>query len=244
MMPLGVRFLPPAVLQNWERRLKCLASTKEDASTRIFVCDVLHGISWADARGSHETVPNRTYQIWHSSSFWQEKMPLAVTHYTRDNEGGRRAPTSTSCPLGTLRETVWLSPSAKEELNSAIFPRFTTRRCTENRVSEPHETPKPSQNQYQRGIRAPSYVLPHDGVERNLSLRPSCPTTVYGLDMDDDTLGSRQRWLCGSWTQYLDIAITTPTTPPKPLPIVQNVNSTLTIFYNLTVNLRPNRCSC
>jgi hypothetical protein len=28
---LGVRFLPPAVLQNWERHLKCLASTKEHA---------------------------------------------------------------------------------------------------------------------------------------------------------------------------------------------------------------------
>ena len=30
---LGFRFLPPSVLQNWQGRLKCLASTKEDAST-------------------------------------------------------------------------------------------------------------------------------------------------------------------------------------------------------------------
>ncbi|KAJ5098843.1 hypothetical protein N7532_005844 [Penicillium argentinense] len=29
---LGVRFLPPSVLQCWERRLKCLASTKDNAS--------------------------------------------------------------------------------------------------------------------------------------------------------------------------------------------------------------------
>jgi hypothetical protein len=30
---LGVRFLPPSVLQNWERRLKCVASTNDDTST-------------------------------------------------------------------------------------------------------------------------------------------------------------------------------------------------------------------
>ncbi|KAJ5091039.1 hypothetical protein N7532_009723 [Penicillium argentinense] len=30
---LGITFLPPSVLQNWERRLKCLASTKNDSST-------------------------------------------------------------------------------------------------------------------------------------------------------------------------------------------------------------------
>lgn len=80
-----------------------------------------------------------------------------------------------------------------------------------------------------------------------MSLRSSCPTTVYGLEMNDDTLGSGQRWLCGSWAQHLDIAITTtPTTPPLPKtpPTVQNVNSILIIFCNFTVDLRPNRCSC
>jgi hypothetical protein len=61
-----------------------------------------------------------------------------------------------------------------------------------------------------------------------------------------DTLGSWQRWLCGSWAQHLDIAITTPTTPPLPkTPLtVQNVNSILTIFCSLTVDLGPNRWSC
>ena len=39
-----------------------------------------------------------------------------------------------------------------------------------------HQT---SQNQYQRGSRAPSHVRPYDG-EWNLSLHLSCPTIVYG----------------------------------------------------------------
>ncbi|KAJ6035288.1 uncharacterized protein N7446_010048 [Penicillium canescens] len=68
------------------------------------------------------------------------------------------------------------------------------------------------QNQDLRGSRAPSHVRPHDG-ERNLSPRSSCPTTVYGLDIDDDTLGSGQSRLYGSWAQHMDDAITTkPTT--------------------------------
>jgi hypothetical protein len=40
-----------------------------------------------------------------------------------NNTGGRRAPTSTWCPLGTLRETVWLSLSARRS-STTRFPPF------------------------------------------------------------------------------------------------------------------------
>ena len=94
--------------------------------------------------------------------------------------GGRRASTSTWCPLGTLRETIWLSLSAGWSSTTRSSP-FSRRADAENRLSESpnltkHQT---SQNQYQRGSRAPSHVRPYDG-EWTLSLHLSRPTIVYG----------------------------------------------------------------
>lgn len=92
--------------------------------------------------------------------------------------GGRRAPTSTWCPLGTLRETAWLSPSARRSSTTRLYPFHD---ATDTPKTEPPNLTKhpTSQPQYQRGRRAPSYVRPHDG-ERNLSLHFSRPTIVYG----------------------------------------------------------------
>jgi hypothetical protein len=111
------------------------------------------------------------------------------------SHGGRRAPTSTWCPLGTLRETVWLSLSARRSSTTRFFPfsRRTDAPKTECPNLTKHQT---SQNQYQRGSRAPSPVRPYDG-ERNLSLHLSCPTIVYGAGSRRlrDADAKREGWI-------------------------------------------------
>lgn len=68
-----------------------------------------------------------------------------------DQSGGRRAPTSTWCPLGTLRETVWLSPSARRSSTTRLssFNNAPTR--PRKSTPEPHETNQTSLPQYRKG---------------------------------------------------------------------------------------------
>src|SRR5699024_6927030 len=65
-------------------------------------------------------------------------------------DGGRRAPTSTWCPLETLRETVRLSLSARRSSTTRLFPvnNASTRRKS---TSEPHETPNIKATVRERG---------------------------------------------------------------------------------------------
>lgn len=73
---------------------------------------------------------------------------------------------------------------------------------------------------------------------------------VYGLEINEDTLGSGQRRWYGSWDQHMDIATLTtpttlpPTTPPTIPPTAQNVILNSTIFCNFTVDLRSISRSC
>lgn len=68
----------------------------------------------------------------------------------RSTDGGRRAPTSTWCPLETLRETVRLSLSARRSSTTRLFPvnNASTRRKS---TSEPHETPNIKATVRERG---------------------------------------------------------------------------------------------
>ncbi|KKZ68829.1 hypothetical protein EMCG_05594, partial [[Emmonsia] crescens] len=66
--------------------------------------------------------------------------------------GGRRASTSTWCPLGTLRETVWLSLSARRSSTTRLSINNASKR--RKTISEPQETPN-IQPQYRKEVMSP-----------------------------------------------------------------------------------------
>jgi hypothetical protein len=73
--------------------------------------------------------------------------------------GGRRAPTSTWCPLGTLRETVWLSLSARRSSTTRSSP--FSRRADAPKTESPNLTKHPtSQNQYREVVVPPHMYAP------------------------------------------------------------------------------------
>ncbi|EER40514.1 predicted protein [Histoplasma capsulatum H143] len=96
-------------------------------------------------------------------------------------DGGRRASTSTWCPLGTLRETVWLSLSARRSSTTRLstINDASKRRKT---ISEPQETPN-IQPQYRKEFVPPFNVPP--GWKVDLVPPLSCLTTVYGIGASD-----------------------------------------------------------
>ncbi|KAF2180855.1 hypothetical protein K469DRAFT_793234 [Zopfia rhizophila CBS 207.26] len=55
-------------------------------------------------------------------------------------KGGRRAPTSTWCPPGTLRETIRLSLSARRSSKQRDYPPIRNASTRRKPTSEPHET--------------------------------------------------------------------------------------------------------
>jgi hypothetical protein len=88
--------------------------------------------------------------------------------------GGRRAPTSTWCPLGTLRETVQRSLSAERSSKTRLsfINDASTRRKS---ASEPHETQNITATVRERRLR-PFHVRPRRTTD--LGTPFSCPTTV------------------------------------------------------------------
>jgi hypothetical protein len=73
--------------------------------------------------------------------------------------GGQRAPTSTWCPLGTLRGAIWLSLSARMSTTTRSSP---ISRCVDAPKTEsPNLTKHPtSQNQYREEVVPPQMYAP------------------------------------------------------------------------------------
>ncbi|EEQ86382.1 uncharacterized protein BDCG_01502 [Blastomyces dermatitidis ER-3] len=96
---------------------------------------------------------SRLRDILASASSVKRQNSIGVGRRVWIRGGGRRAPTSTWCLLGTLRETVWLSLSARRSSTTRLS---TTNDASKRRktISEPQETPN-IRPQYRKEVVSP-----------------------------------------------------------------------------------------